>query len=424
MELGYMDEDEPDSIFGTQTTAAVNHFKKQHGLAEDGIVDEATYDLLMSDAAQYYTISLGAKDTDTDTNVTQMQERLVELGYMEEATGYYGEITEAAVKKFQKMNHLTEDGSIGRETREKLYSDDVVANSFIYGEQSDQILAYQEKLKALGYLMTEPDGRFGRDTKEAVQRFQEANGLIADGYIGPATREALMSGNAQGSALSIGDQGAQVETVQKRLKQLRYFSGDITGYFGSATEAAVRKFQKRNNLTVDGRVGPQTLSVLMSNSARKAASTSSSSGSSSGSHSSSGSSSGSNGSGSPAVITGANIESFISVAESKLGCEYTRGAKGPNEFDCSGFVYWCLRQVGVNQGYMTSYAWRTTTRYTRIENMSDLQRGDIIVYKGHVAICAGGGYQIDASSSNDKVVRRSYSGSYWSRKFVCGYRIF
>ena len=420
MELGYMDSDEPDSIFGDQTTTAVNHFKKQHGLEANGIVDEQTYTLLLSEQAQYYTMTIGAEDND----VYQMQQRLIELGYMDVATGYYGTDTETAVKKFQKLNGLAEDGMIGKGTREMLYSPEVVANFFAPGEQSEEILNYQKRLKTLGYLTTVPDGSYGPDTKAAVQRFQEANGLIADGYIGPATATALMSGDAQISALTLGSSGAQVTTIQERLKQLGYLSR-VTGYFGSDTESAVRNFQKRNGLTQDGRVGPNTLNALLSASAKKASTPSTGGSNTGGSNTGGSNTGGSNTGGSSANITGANVESFISVAESKLGSKYVGGGKGPNVFDCSGFVYWCLNQVGVKQGYMTSYTWRSCTKYTRIENMSDLQRGDVIVYKGHVAICAGDGVMIDASSSNGKVVKRKYTGSsYWTRNFICGYRVF
>ena len=393
MELEYMDEDEPDGVYGDQTKEAIEHFQEQHELTVDGIVNQETYSLLFSSEAQTYTISIGAENTD----VYELQERLCELDYISKATGYFGTETEAAVEKFQKMNGLVEDGKVGKNTRELLYSADAVANAFSYGEQSDEILEYQQRLQELGYLTTEPDGTFGEDTKAAVERFQESNGLIADGYIGPKTQEALMSSDAQGNALSIGAQGDDVTSVQERLQELNYLS-KATGYFGSDTDTAVRSFQYNNGLSVDGKVGAVTMNALMSSSAKK--------------------STGSN-------VTGANVESFISVAESKLGSTYVRGGKGPTVFDCSGFAYWCLNQVGIKQSYLTSYGWRSCTKYTKITSMNDLKRGDIIIYYGHVAICAGNGYMIDASSSNGKVVKRKYTNSsYWSRNFYCAFRVF
>lgn len=99
------------------------------------------------------------------------------------------------------------------------------------------------------------------------------------------------------------------------------------------------------------------------------------------------------------------------------------GAKGPNTFDCSGFVYWCLNQVGVRQSYITSSGWRSVGRYTRISSFSNLRAGDIVVVSGHVGIVAGGGTVIDASSGNGKVVHRSLS-SWWAKNFIVGWRIF
>ncbi len=40
-------------------------------------------------------------------------------------------------------------------------------------------------------------------------------------------------------------------------------------------------------------------------------------------------------------------DKLISVAKSKLGCKYARGADGPNTFDCSGFTQWCYKQIGI-----------------------------------------------------------------------------
>ena len=410
-ELYYLDADQPSAVYEETTKAAVEHFQKQHGLPVTGEADQQTYDLMLSDEAQEYTICLEAEGADVD----ELQQRLYELGYMDTVTGYFGEETKAAVLKFQKLNELTEDGAADQDTREMLYAPDAVPNMYSYGEQCPEIESCQQRLKELGYLTTTPDGKFGEDTKAAVRRFQESNGLIMDGNIGPSTKEALMSADAQGNALAIGAEGDDVTSVQKRLKELGYMSR-VTGYYGELTDSAVRKFQSANGLSADGKVGSQTMNTLTSASAKKYKAQTVSRGTSGSTSSAS--------SGQPASVTGANVESLISVAESKLGCRYSRTSKGPDAFDCSGFVYWCLNQVGVNQGYLTSGAWASCTRYTRIGSMGDMQRGDIVVFNGHVAIYAGSGTIIDASSSNGGVVKRGCTSPWFTRNFICAYRVF
>ena len=125
----------------------------------------------------------------------------------------------------------------------------------------------------------------------------------------------------------------------------------------------------------------------------------------------------------PKAPSGTGVSALISVASSKIGSPYVWGAKGPNAFDCSGFVYWCLNQVGVRQSYLTSSGWRNVGRYTKITNFNDIQAGDIVVVNGHVGIAAGGGTVIDASSSNGRVVHRSLS-QWWRNNFICAWRIF
>ncbi|MBQ9833172.1 MAG: C40 family peptidase, partial [Clostridia bacterium] len=128
--------------------------------------------------------------------------------------------------------------------------------------------------------------------------------------------------------------------------------------------------------------------------------------------------------------SGASVSKFIEVAKSKLGCKYVSGGKGPNTFDCSGFVYWCLNQAGVKQSYMTSRAWRTCSKYQKItSSLSSLKKGDVIVFKmsdskGHVGIALGDGTMIHASSSKTKVVIGSCTSSYWQDTYYCAYRIF
>lgn len=440
MELGFMDSDEPTDYYGTQTERAVKIFQRQNKLAMDGIVGSATYDAIMDPNAKYYAAQKG----DEGDDISQLQSRLYELGYLATAdliTGNFGDSTEAAVLKLQEVNGLEADGKVGQKTMNLLYSDEIKANFLAYGEKSEVVLAAQERLKALGYLMTVPDGAFGQDTADAIKQFQSRNDLIIDGYLGPSTREVLNSSKAVPNGLRLGDESDMVKKVQTLLSKYGYLNaGNATGYYGEITEKAVKSFQERNNLSPDGTVGAQTLAKLTGDNVKKAPANSSSSSSGSGSSGSSSSgnkkpsSSGSSGSGSSGKPSGGSsgggtihnsggVSSLIAVAQSKVGCPYVWGAKGPNAFDCSGFVYWCLNQVGVKQSYLTSSGWRNVGRYTRINNFSDIQAGDIVVVNGHVGIAAGGGTVIDASSSNGRVVHRSLS-SWWANNFICAWRIF
>ncbi|MGC9610692.1 MAG: peptidoglycan-binding domain-containing protein [Minisyncoccia bacterium] len=62
--------------------------------------------------------------------------------------------------------------------------------------------------------------------------------------------------------LKLGSSGTDVTELQKKLKSEGVYSGAITGYFGSLTETAVKKYQKTNGLTQLGSVGPGTRALL------------------------------------------------------------------------------------------------------------------------------------------------------------------
>ena len=59
-----------------------------------------------------------------------------------------------------------------------------------------------------------------------------------------------------------GSGGAVVSEIQTRLKNWGYYNGAVDGVYGSQTEKAVRWFQQKNGLNVDGQVGDQTLAAL------------------------------------------------------------------------------------------------------------------------------------------------------------------
>ena len=73
----------------------------------------------------------------------------------------------------------------------------------------------------------------------------------------------LMSWNSEVEALSkYGSRGTEVNTIQEKLKRWGYYSGSVDGIYGSQTVSAVKKFQKKNGLTVDGIAGTQTLKAM------------------------------------------------------------------------------------------------------------------------------------------------------------------
>ena len=73
----------------------------------------------------------------------------------------------------------------------------------------------------------------------------------------------LMSWNSEVEALSkYGSRGTEVRTIQEKLKRWGYYSGSVDGIYGSKTVSAVKSFQKKNGLTVDGIAGTQTLKAM------------------------------------------------------------------------------------------------------------------------------------------------------------------
>ena len=67
---------------------------------------------------------------------------------------------------------------------------------------------------------------------------------------------------AQAATYQRGSTGSTVKQIQTKLKSWGYYSGSVDGVYGSATEKAVRAFQQKNGLRVDGKAGPQTLKAL------------------------------------------------------------------------------------------------------------------------------------------------------------------
>ena len=84
--------------------------------------------------------------------------------------------------------------------------------------------------------------------------------------------------NNEVEALSkYGSRGDEVRQIQTKLKRWGYYNGNIDGIFGSQTLEAIKYFQRKNGLTVDGIAGPATLKAMgISNSSNSSSSSSTS----------------------------------------------------------------------------------------------------------------------------------------------------
>lgn len=76
------------------------------------------------------------------------------------------------------------------------------------------------------------------------------------------TAIAYTYGESRQTLSQIGSRGQEVRQIQQKLRELGLYSGSIDGIYGTATQKAVRQFQKNCGLTVDGIAGPKTLLYL------------------------------------------------------------------------------------------------------------------------------------------------------------------
>ena len=126
-------------------------------------------------------------------------------------------------------------------------------------------------LKNYGYYVFKIDGKFGSASESALKEFQNQNGLIVDGIIGKNTCNALF--DVKNVIIKINNypvlesesnssQSESLKISQQKLKDLNLYTGSIDGINGTDTKNAVKEFQKKAGLTVDGVLGPITLAAL------------------------------------------------------------------------------------------------------------------------------------------------------------------
>ena len=233
-ELGYY-QGKVDGKFGRASMNALKNFQTNNGLKADGVAGKDTYTKLFSSEAVSYsaqetpspaqkagtsesTVWKTLRSGDSGTEVKQLQENLIQMGYMSgKPDGKYGAKTVEAVKAFQKTNNLTADGTAGAATLKAIYGGSAKAapatatpkasaasvpasGTLKKGSTGTDVKSLQAKLIELGYLKGKADGIFGQKTQNAVMAFQRANKLKADGIAGSKTLTQLGKSGASSSS--------------------------------------------------------------------------------------------------------------------------------------------------------------------------------------------------------------------------------
>jgi len=195
--------------------------------------------------------------------------------------------------------------------------------------------------------------------------------------------------------------GTLVTQLQKDLKSLGFMDVEPTGYFGKITEAAVKEFQVKTGLHVDGIAGKQTLGKLDSLLNRESTAyrgTSESKG-----------------------------QSIVNYARKFLGTKYRWGGTTTKGFDCSGFTQYVYKKSGISLSRVS----RNQAKNGTYIKKANLRIGDLVFFDtnggknriNHVGIYIGGGKFIHSSSNHKGVVISNIDSGFYSKTYMTARRV-
>lgn len=131
-----------------------------------------------------------------------------------------------------------------------------------FGMRSAEVKLLQQQLAKVGQFKADATGNFGPITKAAVSSFEALNGMKVDGVADQAMRDALARAAEAKVRLVPGMSGPRVETLQRQLKRLGFFRGEVGGNYGPITKEAVRAFERKHGWNVDGIAGGRLQKTL------------------------------------------------------------------------------------------------------------------------------------------------------------------
>jgi peptidoglycan DL-endopeptidase LytE len=329
--------------------------------------------------------------------VKEIQQLLKEKGFFTypTATGYFGTMTEQAVKAFQVSVRLPVTGIVDDATYAKLKETAASTAEMKIGSRGNNVKVLQQNLKQLGYY-TYPQitGYYGTMTADAVRKFQKQYQLPVTGTADRATlakiNEAIANSKPHPSTpkasiyLTIGSTGSKVKEVQTKLKQLGYFASQITGYYGTITANAVKNFQRDVSLKATGVVDTETYERLMGKAPQRKL----------------------------------DVTELVADAAELLGKPYVWGGETPQTgFDCSGFIVYLFQKQGISLPRTVAAIWNVGTP------VSSPSVGDIVFFEtsqsgpSHAGIYIGNRRFVHSGSSTGVTIS-SLDNSYWKARYL------
>ena len=319
---------------------------------------------------------------DCDKHVSDMQQRLMLLGYLpsDEPSDVFNEPLEQAVKLFQRANHLAQSGEADETLLRLLYSDAPAEYVIEYGNVGNDVRMLQERLMQLGYYSEKINGYFGTATRTAVEQFRLSNNLPESSVVDTEAFNLIFS------AYAVDDGNLPFETGEPY-------------YTVSPAPSPVTSSLPRPTPTPKPTPTPSPTPSPVPTPTTA-----------------------------PAPSQG--LEQFIDALYSQLGKPYVFGSSGPDSFDCSGLVYYCLRQAGLNIGRLNAAGYSNYAGWQRIDGKENLIRGDLVFFYddaysriSHVGVYLGNNRFLHASATAGSVVI-SNAGNWFNTHLAWGRRVF
>jgi cell wall-associated NlpC family hydrolase len=338
----------------------------------------------------------------TDAQVALIQQRLMDLFYMEsdEPTDYFGPATEAAVMRFQRTHYMKETGVADSQTQAVLFSESAKPYVIEKGYSGDDVLTLQARLGELGYYSDKLNGYFGTATYRAVSAFQTKNGLTADGRADFDTRELIFSPAAK-PAVDPTPTPTPTKTPKPTVTATPKPSASAKPTGSAAGSSTPAPSSTSGGWSDPGHTSTPTQTDTPSYTQTP-------------------------------VTANGDVDDFIAVAKQQIGKRYVYSTEGPDTFDCSGLVFYCLRAVGVNVSRYSASGFSQVSSWTTVYGKENLRPGDLLFYKSdgssstyvtHVAIWLGNNQILHASTSAGQVCYTTW-GTWSENNFLFAKRVF